>query len=92
MSESFILNGYDFGDTLLEDVYFKVDVDDDLTVTGVTVMPTAIKYFQTLNTKKWLAAAKDSAQDMMNDLKARCTPEQIAEVFAEKCPNGTLDI
>jgi hypothetical protein len=29
---------------------------------------------------------------MMDDLKVRCTPEQIAEVFAEKSPNGTLEI
>lgn len=94
MSESsFMIHGYDFGDTILEDVYFKVEVNlDTLEVQSVTVEPSSESYFKTLNTKMWLKAAMDSADDTLKDLKARFTPEQVVEVLADKAPNGTLEI
>lgn len=52
----FCINGYDFGDRLLEDVMFKAQLSEDrktLTVIGVN----AESYFEDLNTKKWMDAA-----------------------------------
>ena len=47
------INGYHFGDRLLEDVYFRVKVvNDKITVTGVD--PDSADYFAKLNQKKWL--------------------------------------
>lgn len=52
----FCINGYDFGDRLLEDVMFKAQLSEDrktLTVIGVN----AVDYFEDLNTTKWMNEA-----------------------------------
>ena len=70
MDLNFRIHGYDFGDTLLEDVYFDVEVDtlENLQVASVKVAPDAASYFKKLNQKVWLEAAKDSAEDMLEYL------------------------
>ena len=52
----FCINGYDFGDRLLEDVMFKAQLSEDrktLTVIGVS----DVDYLEELNTTKWMKAA-----------------------------------
>lgn len=52
----FCINGYDFGDRLLEDVMFKAQLSEDrktLTVIGVN----DVDYFEDLNTTKWMKEA-----------------------------------
>jgi hypothetical protein len=93
MDLSFRINGYDFGDRILEDVYFDIEVDtlENLQVTSVKVAPDAASYFKQLNQELWLEAAKDSAEDMLEYIRT-LTREQRVEVFEYKCPNGTLEI
>lgn len=93
MDLNFRIHGYDFGDTLLEDVYFDVEVDtlENLQVASVKVAPDAASYFKKLNQKVWLEAAKDSAEDMLEYI-GTLTREQRKKVFEEKSPNGTLEI
>ncbi len=52
-----LLNGYWFGDTLLEGVYFEVRSEAG----KLTILPApdAKEYFATLNQKLWLKAARE---------------------------------
>lgn len=56
------VDGYDFGDTLLEGVYFKVTLEGtDFKVTEVA--DDAKEYMKGLNLKKWLAEAQDFCKE-----------------------------
>lgn len=60
--EKAYLNGYFFGDRLLEDVYFECTiVDDEIRVLGV--IDEDKQYFSQLNEAMWLAAAQACATD-----------------------------
>lgn len=93
MDLNFRIDGYDFGERLLEGVYFDIEVDtlESLQVTSVKVAPDAVSYFKQLNQELWLGAAKDSAEDMLEYI-GTLTREQRKEVFEDKSPNGTLEI
>ena len=61
-----IINGYLFGDRLLEDVMFRVGVSRDRSDVEVSISPDSANYFKNLNEKKWLAEAKKYA--LKNDI------------------------
>jgi hypothetical protein len=56
-----VVNGYSFGDRLLEDVRFKITIDANGTF-HAEVFPQYKEYFNDLNTTKWLAEACRFAQ------------------------------
>lgn len=59
------VNGYNFGDRLLEDVGFKITTDENGHLKA-EVHPDAANYFAKLNTKKWIDEAIEFAR--VNDL------------------------
>ena len=59
------VDGYSFGDRLLEGVIFKIYVDQKGKLRA-QVHPDSAKYFSKLNTKKWLKEAVEFAK--CNDL------------------------
>jgi hypothetical protein len=54
--QSAYMNGYDFGDTVLENVSFRVDILSDGRI-RVGIDPLHADYFKDLNEDKWLAEA-----------------------------------
>lgn len=57
---TFKFDGYSFGGRLLEGVYFHADATDGIVdFDSVRVAPDAANYFEDLNQKKWLAAARE---------------------------------
>lgn len=62
----FVVDGYSFGDRLLDGVLFEVEFKDDK-VTNVKVEEASEDYFDDLNTVKWLKIAKDYAQRVLDD-------------------------
>lgn len=84
-------NGYDFGDKLLEDVFFQADVTDgDIDLSTVRVDPNAADYFSGLNQKKWLKEATsfftsydafetaDGKDDIFLDDPDKAAPQPVA--------------
>lgn len=57
------INGYDFGDRLLEGVLFKIVIENNKFKT-VDVAPDAKEYFSQLNQKKWLREATEFAKQL----------------------------
>lgn len=57
------INGYDFGDRLLEGVLFKIIIENN-EFKAVDVEPGAKEYFSQLNQKKWLKEATDFAKQL----------------------------
>lgn len=57
------LNGYAFGDRLLEGVPFKVEVAADGTALNVEIAPTGEDYFSGLDTEGWLSQATEHARE-----------------------------
>lgn len=55
------VNGYEFGDRMLEDVYFLADVENGiLKEDSVRIDPKDANYFEQFNKKHWLNAALNS--------------------------------
>lgn len=75
-------DGYNFGDTLLEGVMFEAKIVADGTM-EVSITPDSKNYFEDLNTKLWLKAAQDYAEE--NDIfeeNADGSGEQLELVLA----------
>jgi hypothetical protein len=72
-----LMDGYAFGDRLLEGVMFEVRVGKK--GLDVKVADDCEEYFSGLNTKKWLKAAKEHAQE--NDIATcpRCQEDVDAQ-------------
>ena len=52
-------DGYEWGDRLLEDVWFHADmVDGIVDLNSIKVAPDAAEYFSQLNEEKWLEKAE----------------------------------
>lgn len=60
--EPVYVNGYDFGDRLLEDVYFEIKIVNNK-AKCVGVREEDKDYMSDLNEKKWIKAATDYAND-----------------------------
>jgi hypothetical protein len=65
-----LVDGYSFGDRLLEDVYFVISINDKGKLEATTHKDSK-DYVQTLNEKMWLKQALEYAErnDMFTDLK-----------------------
>lgn len=63
----FLINGYDFGDRILEDVMFEVTFKDT-EIISIKVEEDSESYFETLNTKMYLKSAKKYAQHYLDGL------------------------
>lgn len=59
--KTFLIDGYEIADRLLEGVMFEVSFDLDK-ITNVNVQPEFKYYFDDLNTKKWLTAVRKDAE------------------------------
>lgn len=73
------MNGYWFGDRLLEDVIFKVAVNaagDDI----IIECSDGLDYFNDLNTTKWLKEAKKHLMEFPDDLSITPDCSQTCEV------------
>lgn len=64
---AFKVHGYDFGDTLLEGVYFDC-VAEDYEVLSVNVEKKAHSYYKRLNYKMWDGLALDHAKSVWSDI------------------------
>lgn len=64
---SFKIHGYDFGDTLLEGVYFDCVAQEDV-VLSVAVEKKAHSYYKRLNSKMWDGLAKDTAEEVWSEI------------------------
>lgn len=80
-----LVDGYDIGDRLLEGVYFEVRIKNGKYV--VNVRADAKKYFDGLNTKKWLKDIKDYAKKELEDGNyyevVLCCKCQVCPVYLE---------
>ena len=66
VESTFLIDGYQVGDRLLEDVGFEVSFDPKTEkVTNIEVEKDAEDYFSDLNTKKWLKEIKDYANRIL---------------------------
>lgn len=61
----FVVDGYSFGDRLLDGVLFEVEFKDDKVV-SVKVEEESEDYFDNLNQEKWLREAKRYAQKTLD--------------------------
>lgn len=77
-----LMDGYVFGDRILEGVMFKVMPD-----LSVSIAPENAEYFKDLNQKKWLKAAKEHAKE--NDI-ATC-PKCQGDVDAQPTDQKATD-
>ena len=76
------LDGYAFGDRMLESVLFMVKVDGKFTVLGVKKGHQ--EYFETLNTKMWLKECLDYCDDAykQGELVCQC-PKCEGDIILE---------
>ena len=76
----FVIDGYCFGDRLLEGVLFEVEFKDDK-VTNVKVEEASEDYFDDLNTVKWLKIAKDYAQSILDSGDEVDIPDSLKKKY-----------
>lgn len=62
----FLIDGYSFGDRLLEGVHFEIEFDKSGKVINVSVEKSAKPYFENLNKEKWLKEAKKEAEFILS--------------------------
>lgn len=87
----FKLDGYGFGDRLLEGVYFDVVADFDKgEVISVTVAKDCEAYFSQLNQETWLAEVYMKADDIIDDIKVHAAKFGF-EYASYIGPDGTLE-
>jgi len=63
----FLIDGYSFGDRLLEGVMFEIKFNNNDEVISVEVQESAKGYFENLNQEKWLNAAKKYAESILSE-------------------------
>ncbi len=66
-SQTALLNGYRFGDVLLEGVWFIVTLSPEGKVTDFQPTEDSKSFMTPLNAKKWLEDGKESAQRMADE-------------------------
>jgi hypothetical protein len=79
----FLINGYNFGDRLLEDVYFEVKFKGNK-VLSVKVEKDSKDYFSELNQKKWLKEAKEYAESVLKTGDEVEVPEYIRAKYPKQ--------
>lgn len=64
------LNGYVFGDRLMEDVYFGFQVNEAQDDLEVFIHPSSVDYFAKFNAKHWFDVAREYAleADLFTDI------------------------
>ena len=92
MQITFSEHGYAVGDRLLEGVMFDITVDFEAReVVDVKVQKKYEKYFDDLNTKKWLREVKEHAQYTVEDIFANMSEEDALEVLTDTNSDGTIE-
>ena len=71
-----LVHGYDFGDRLLEDVWFKVK-DEGGHPKAMGVTPECQEYFDDLNTGKWLGACEAFCEHLDLATCPKCRGEVV---------------
>ena len=69
------MDGYSFGDTLLEGILFEIRVVDDKL--KASTPDDSKEYMDNLNEAKWLKAAEDAADDEEQRLCPKCDYEGV---------------
>lgn len=92
MQITFSEDGYAVGDRLLEGVMFDITVDFEAReVVDVKVQKQYERYFDDLNTKKWLQEVKEHAQYTVEDIFANMSEEDALEVLTDTNSDGTIE-
>jgi hypothetical protein len=75
-------HGYDFGDRILEDVYFQADIDNGQ-VSNVAIDPASDGYYwDDLNQSKWLRLAKEHLEvNLKNSTVQQLEADGIVEIL-----------
>lgn len=85
--EVFAINGYDFADRLLEDVYFYAKISEDRKTIEL-FDSSANNYIEGLNAKKWIKVALDTiVQTIDNDsssLMLKSNPSIYIKLLSEE--------
>lgn len=92
------VNGYSYGDRLLEDVIFDVNVTvhdlDTIEITSIKVQDNCKYYFDTLNADYWYGVIKKSLENHPWDTWENITEQEwdlVVETFGEPVPlQGTV--
>lgn len=83
----FLVDGYSFGDRMLEGVMFDV-VFQNKEVVSIDVQEGHRRYFEDLNTTKWLKVAKDYVERKLKTGDEVDLPEDILEKYG--CHGGFI--
>ena len=76
----FLIDGYTFGDILLEGVMFEVKFDGDK-VTEVKVEESCAPYFSQFNEKTWLDKAKKEAKNILKTGDEVTLPKDLIDKY-----------
>ena len=76
----FVIDGYSFGDRLLEGVLFEVKFKDDK-ILSLKVEEDSKDYFDDLNKTKWLKEAKKYAQRILDDGDEVDIPDSLKKKY-----------
>lgn len=77
----FLVDGYSFGDRLLEGVMFEVEFDNNGDITSVKVEDESADYFEQLNTEYWLGAAERYAEGILEEGDEVEIPKRLEEKY-----------
>lgn len=87
--------GYEFGDKILEDVWFKVRITGKKW--SAEVAEESKSYFATLNTKLWLRRAVEHARDLDIAICPKCSGEiainqEKPKIEPRQIPKGNISV
>ena len=77
----FLIDGYDFGDRLLEGIMFEIEFSANGKIVSVKTDPDAEAYLDDLNKKKWLKAAKVHAKSLIENGEEVVLSEEIKNKY-----------
>ena len=89
--EYVLLDGYQFGDRLLEGVMFQVCVDDERKY-SVVIDPGSADYFAQLNEEMWLDKASDymKGADILSCHEKECSFDVAVDPWEEEWKDSKL--
>lgn len=87
----FLINGYQVGDRLLEDVIFEIKFDPETDeVISVEVEKRSKDYFEELNTTLWLKRVREAAENILETGDEVDVPKSIKNKYFKKGINAAL--
>lgn len=84
IENKFLVDGYSFGDRLLEGVMFEVEFNKSTgKIINVVVEKSHAAYFSSLNSKKWIEEAKRYANSILGDGDEVDVPQFIKDKYPQ---------